>query len=514
MVYTRFTLTSLDFLPPNGHPGDIAMFRDEQGFKCYVFERNGWVLEPGNRPTSNHRRKLTHHPFQPALLLTGHEFDTVWMEKSKAYTQPTAQAPDLAPSTSKTVSLPAVSPLNLTTPLESLPLGNPNNRLFLDILAHLQLLFPDPSLQFNSCSTPLTTLASLTLPVTIGDVFDAASTGVYPGGNQLTLQSVMQDLMHSPPIPIFEAFSSEPDNVPWTTADLMTCIFRSSFGARDPGWVDEYQVLGTLAVPASEQGSSAVRIALPDHLKDWGDSSDFGYRHNNTSVVTGAGYLTEPHFDYAGSSQLIVHVEGRKLWMTWPPTKGNVETFMEYFRSSFRSQRLTLSTALQKLEGLEVRYLTKSGQCFFLLPYEFHACISETCSVHRGHNFVHYDHFEHFRQAHLQVLDSFAQVADNTTLGDCNRCLKHLEDGRTDLEHYWSLLSNKPGWELAHSMPFHLRELEQNTERLIERLISKTGTLAPPIPPAPASTRPRMTRKAPTNTRLHTERKAKNRKVV
>jgi hypothetical protein len=35
-----------------------------------------------------------------------------------------------------------------------------------------------------------------------------------------------------------------------------------------------------------------------------------GHLNDNTSTVTGAGYLTDPHNDWDRTSQLVIHVSG------------------------------------------------------------------------------------------------------------------------------------------------------------------------------------------------------------
>ncbi|KAF8336799.1 hypothetical protein F5887DRAFT_1245073 [Amanita rubescens] len=147
--------------------------------------------------------------------------------------------------------------------------------------------------------------------------------------------------------------------------------------------------IGALTIPASSSGLDKVNL-LPNLVEDCTEfvcerktekkKSDHPWAWASCLVPIGA--ITTPHTDYCGSSQLIQHINGRKLWLCWPPTPSNLDI---YVREHF-SGLITFSTedAIDRLEGLELLLLDDEQTRFILPGGTIHAVLTFSQSCHTG----------------------------------------------------------------------------------------------------------------------------------
>ena len=170
---------------------------------------------------------------------------------------------------------------------------------------------------------------------------------------------------------------------------------RSDEKVPSPGDRSDEKVprIGALTIPASSSGLDTVNLLL-NLVKDCTEfvcerktekkKSD----HDSplpwawASCLVPIGAITGPHMDYCGSSQLIQHIKGRKLWLCWPPTPSNLDI---YFREHF-SGTIPISTevAIDRLEGLELLLLDDEQTRFILPAGTIHAVLTFTKSCHTG----------------------------------------------------------------------------------------------------------------------------------
>jgi len=156
--------------------------------------------------------------------------------------------------------------------------------------------------------------------------------------------------------------------------------------------------LGALTIPASCDGLDGIDL-LPEQVRV---SKEIVYQEKNAetdeqpdeesnpnlvpsweSCLVPIGCVTGPHTDYCGCSQLIRHIEGRKLWLCWPPTPHNLDIYLRQHRTGYLA--FPTEEAIDQLEGLELILLDSNDQTCFIMPGgTIHAVVTFTTSSHTG----------------------------------------------------------------------------------------------------------------------------------
>jgi hypothetical protein len=132
-----------------------------------------------------------------------------------------------------------------------------------------------------------------------------------------------------------------------------------------------------------------------------------------SSVWTPSGWFTDTHVDGSGTSQILVHVEGEKLWLVWPVTKKILAWWGINHPSPLHGREPLTSLALDNLEGLQVLHVIQP--CTFILPpFAIHSVISFSTSSHTG---TYFTHSAHWAQARLG-LDFAKTLVRNPAFGD------------------------------------------------------------------------------------------------
>ena len=150
--------------------------------------------------------------------------------------------------------------------------------------------------------------------------------------------------------------------------------------------------------PVPIPGSATKASLIAERNKDVAQRKEYianrGKELSFSSVWTPTGWFTDTHVDGNGMSQIMVHFEGEKLWLVWPPTKKNLNWWGLNHPcppGGVGRQQLAIS-ALKNLEGLELLHVTEP--CAFILPpFAIHSVISFSTSTHTGAYFVHEAHW-------------------------------------------------------------------------------------------------------------------------
>lgn len=157
------------------------------------------------------------------------------------------------------------------------------------------------------------------------------------------------------------------------------------------------------------------------------------------SSVVPAGAITGPHTDYAGCSQLIQHIKGRKIWLCWPPSPLNLDIYLRKRLSG----NIALSTedAIDLLQGLELLLLDNDSTCFTLPGGTIHAVLTFTPSCHAG--------LKLWRVEDLEAAGAMSKIQvehmnQSIRLDRCtfDFCRHYFSDLRGELE-YWKELGQK-----------------------------------------------------------------------
>ncbi|KAJ7191872.1 hypothetical protein GGX14DRAFT_596831 [Mycena pura] len=130
--------------------------------------------------------------------------------------------------------------------------------------------------------------------------------------------------------------------------------------------------------------------------KAFPEKSEWQLKKQGKDLFTSAcwvptGWFTDIHADRSTLSQLIIHHDGEKIWLTWPVTRENLDWFDLHFPSGPTGHHLVLE-ALGKLRGLHMVHA--DHPCAFILPpFTLHCVITMRTSSHSGAFFAHADHW-------------------------------------------------------------------------------------------------------------------------
>jgi hypothetical protein len=161
-------------------------------------------------------------------------------------------------------------------------------------------------------------------------------------------------------------------------------IASSMMATERPDRIEGQPILGAFSIPFSANGLGQCEISAHPYDSD----SRFLFDKNKEdsidwmSILTPAGAITQPHIDYHGALQLMCHIQGRKLWFTWPATPGNVKLLHD--RELREGRPVELQEAIGILEGLELILLDEIQCSFYLPPGMIHTAISFTTCCHAG----------------------------------------------------------------------------------------------------------------------------------
>jgi hypothetical protein len=260
---------------------------------------------------------------------------------------------------------------------------------------------------------------------------------------------------------------------------VLTSLIFSGVGCRsDP--VDEVTQIGALTIPASSSGLGKVDL-LPEQFKECINTVYERTVYEKAvleqavleptraekkksrkkppppppppsppppqevplwgSCIVPMGAITGPHTDYSGCSQLIQHIQGRKLWLCWPPTTHNLDIYLRKRLSG--NLNLLTEDAIDILEDMELLLLDDDQMCFTLPGGTIHAVLTFTTSCHTGLKLWRVEDLEVAKEMTKIQSENMDQRAtlDQSTFDSCR---KYFMDLKGELEN-WGELGRKNG---------------------------------------------------------------------
>jgi hypothetical protein len=193
-----------------------------------------------------------------------------------------------------------------------------------------------------------------------------------------------------------------------------------------------------LDLPSHKEGLGMCGITVPPALLEQGIEEKIDGVNIRGSAICPAGTLTDIHKDYSGSGQFMISVEGRKLWLIWPPTEKNLKWWIGHHTRT-ATATLTLE-AIDNMEGLEL--LLHEGQAsFVILPYHFHSVLTFEASAHCGSPIWRLDWWEEMSKAatEWEYLWAKDHAANGFSAQEADGVLKEMQDAQV----HWGTLAAK-----------------------------------------------------------------------
>jgi hypothetical protein len=331
----------------------------------------------------------------------------------------------------------------------------------------------------EKCCSPLKQLLDYTRTndVHVVELGNAVDDGLLLG-TQFTLKNILEDLerirfeglkrnRESDLIEIHDSFRLV-DNL--TVEDLRVSLIYGGKGSKKGDKSDPF-ILAALNVPPHPAGSGGVCVTPPHYLKQSGSVSSVpGGYPDKTAVISSTGFITEPHWDYHGVPQIIMHCSGEKLWLTWPPTIHNIQVASDSLLTGAKSMDLTIGKALDLLQGLEIYHCTEQNEYFTLPPYTIHAVISVSTCAHKNKLYTDFAHFDtwdrNFTFLFEKLIKTYNRGGTNALTKDT--VLYEMTEGRKAFYHWDALVNEFPTHaesakgrerleEMKHIMEGHLK---------------------------------------------------------
>jgi hypothetical protein len=472
-------------LPKRAEIGDLAILASEGHFSGHFYNSDGkWKPDTGNRVLQ--KKRLVHFPDEEwdRWILHGDpdslhwEFDDTARENTRKRNNISDGAESKSRCSTELGRRPSHSSKFSTTssltppPTPTPPITDESNvnKLISRVIAYFHDIFSDSPETLEKLTGPLNLLLNKanTNVITVVLVGNAKEDGLLPG-RHITMSNLYDDLMKTDDeqsLNIQDSFRVTGNK---TIGELLTAMSSDSkglHGSRFP------VILGAHNVPAHSKGTKDIKILPPNYLQDSGVSSPVrdGFT-DNTSVLTSNGFITEPHWDFYGIPQIVVHAGGEKLWLTWPPTPENLKKAAGFFFSVEKSIDFTITMALEELNGLEIRFCTQRDEWFILAPCAIHAVITVKASGHKNKLFVDYGSFDLWDQAYSLITESleleYHQVNDSSRK---DAIIDEILESRKAFSHWESLLKQKYYHPSTSETRVRLNEIKKENESRLRNL--------------------------------------------
>jgi hypothetical protein len=445
--------------------GDLAVLLDGEHATGYYFKGGYWRLEVGNHV--GNRKSLIKFPHEhwSVWVLHGSGKSLRWVnastlrkkEKRLGTPNPTTtisidpntdQSSEAAVlPTDEVAKMPSFTPS--PSPSPSPPAHSPAKNLISKIITEFHRVFPKSPEFIERCTGPLRLLLQANFAeIPVKAPGHAKKDGLYPD-QHLTMLDLVNNLLKNErdqkPVVIEDCFRDCNPEAPPLVAHLAMAMFTESKGLEGKKMP---VALGTINVPEHKEGSAVITIDLPTHLQDSGLSSKVrvqGGFPDLTSVLTSLGYLTEPHTDYHGIKQLILHAGSEKLWLVWPPTRANLEIAFWHMCSHTRSRDFTIAKALELLTSLEIQFCTEQDEWFSLDPFAIHACICVMASCHKNKLCVDYGSFNKWVETYSLYVDTLVAVhrVHGNDKDERRKVIEQLQNSLKCFLHWEALLQEK-----------------------------------------------------------------------
>jgi hypothetical protein len=220
-----------------------------------------------------------------------------------------------------------------------------------------------------------------------------------------------------------------------TKPQLMASWFRAPY-IRE--FNPTYRLYNILDLPCHKDGLGQCEITVPPGLLEQGMEERIDGVSIRGSAICPAGTLTDIHKDYSGSGQFMISVEGRKLWLIWPPTEKNLKWWTAHHTRT-ATATLTLD-AINNMEGLEL-LLHEGQESFLILPYYFHAVLTFEASAHCGSPIWRLDWWQEIAKAAMEWEYLWAKdhAANGFSAKEVDAVLKEMQDAQV----HWGALAAK-----------------------------------------------------------------------
>jgi hypothetical protein len=357
-----------------------------------------------------------------------------------------------------------------STPYPTLPTKSNATGLLSEIISHFRKVFNDSPETFEKCAGPLIRILekSDTNPINVVQPGNAKEDGLLPD-RHITMVLLYNDLIKNQDegsLQIQDSFRVSGNK---STAELVTCMSSDSkgiHGSRSP------VILGAHNIPAHPLGTKGIKILPPNHLQSSGVCSPVpnGFT-DDTAVMTSPGFITEPHWDFFGIPQFVIHGGGTKLWLIWPPTPANLTKASESFFSVEKSIDFTITKALEELSGLEIRLCTQEDDWFILAPCAIHAVVTVKSSGHKNKLFVDYGSFDEWDRAYSLISNSLKAEYDKVYESSRKTAIiEEILESRKAFRHWESLLKQKVDHPSASKTRTRLNEIKKEVEVRLKSL--------------------------------------------
>jgi hypothetical protein len=149
---------------------------------------------------------------------------------------------------------------------------------------------------------------------------------------------------------------------------------------------------------STPKGMGVFTLRIPDSIKNFGpyissnDDAPLPKKKSLKNIIIGTavtptGWYTPPHYDYEGGAVSIVHMDGIKVWVTFPRSPHNRDIMEPTCRHAFglvyEGEEVHLVDVIDQLEDVSC-YVFEDPKAFMMGPFEYHACICIRSSVHIG----------------------------------------------------------------------------------------------------------------------------------
>jgi hypothetical protein len=160
-------------------------------------------------------------------------------------------------------------------------------------------------------------------------------------------------------------------------------------------WKPNMRLYSAMDIEASAPGLGLCDIKP----KPFNNDPTFSFSANSSpadpfwmAVLTPPGCVTHTQSDGIGGCQYVVHFEGEKLWLFWPPSEKNLSLYAHQHGRIIKPT-MTLES-IRQMEGMQVYHLKDTVEAFVIPPNYLHAVISITTSAHTAAYFCAYDYFD------------------------------------------------------------------------------------------------------------------------
>ena len=238
-------------------------------------------------------------------------------------------------------------------------------------------------------------------------------------------------------------------------------------------WTPRMRHYSALDIEVSQSGLGLCEVK--PHPFDKDPTFAFSSKGNKadppwTAVLTPPGCVTHIHSDGIGSSQYMIHFEGTKLWLFWPPCEKNLSLYAHQ-HGQIRRPTMTLES-IRNMEGMEVYLLDGTTEAFVVPPNYLHAVISLTPSAHMATYFCGYTHFEQsLTMMHwfLQWAKDFSVIGH--TVEESLNALKQLQD---EIVWWEALVKENKTDTRTPSIALSLLDIKYGTNKLLSSLSGET----------------------------------------